>query len=157
MASNERRLQTRGVDWLKIALPDVMVVAVINEMPQTNGSDEERKANMIRMQLMKQMGLYPGTSDLFLFWPGRGIGEMNVRALETKDKSPQSINQEKFQKRWESMGGIYHIWRSLSELYELCLSWGLKPLVAPPGWVPVSKKQLLCNMYHQMMMDGLER
>lgn len=153
MASNERKLQTRGVDWLKIALPEIMVIAIINELPQTSGSDEERKANMIRMQLMKQMGLYPGAADLFLFKQGSSAGEMWVRALETKDKAPQSGNQIKFQSAWQKISGVYNIWRSLPELYELTISWGLKPLCQPPDMVPVTKRQLLGNMYHQMMID----
>lgn len=155
MASNERRLQTRGVDWLKLALPQVMVIAVINEIPQAGAqSDEARKANMIRMMLMKQMGLYPGCSDLILLW---NDGNLQIRFLETKDKAPQSVSQKKFEDRIRRLGGVYNIWRSLGELYELCLSWGLKPLCAPPGWVPETKKQLLQNMYHQVMMDLLPK
>lgn len=150
MASNERRLQTRGVDWLKLALPDVMVIAVINELPRTINSEEEAKTAMIRMMLMKQMGLYPGCSDLILLW---NDGALQIRFLETKDKAPQSVNQEKFQKRVESIGGIYNIWRSLDDLYSLVLNWGLKPVCAPPGITPVTKKQLMQSMYHQVMLD----
>lgn len=153
MASNERKLQTMGVNWLKLALPDIMVVAVINEIPQSGWSEEEQRINMIRMVLMKQMGLYPGCCDLFLFKQGSTPGELWVRALETKDKASQSSKQVAFQKHWESIGGIYHIWRNLTELHDLCVSWGLKPIVAPPATTPLSKKQLMGNMMHQFMLE----
>lgn len=150
MSSNERRLQTRGVQWLKSALPNVMVVAVPNEDPIAARTEDEVKTKIIRIQLLKSMGMYPGAADMFLFW---NDGVLQVRALETKDKAPQSRNQKKFQAHWEKIGGIYHIWRTLPELYDLCVSWGLKPVVAPPGWVPATRKQMQANMYHQIMMD----
>jgi len=151
MSSNERRLQTQGVNWLKMALPQVMVIAVINELPQTNGSDEERHANMIRMQIMKGMGLYPGCSDLILLW---NDGAMQIRFLETKDKAPQSVNQRAFQLRLEWLGGVYHIWRSIPELESLCRSWGLKPAApAPSGGTPHNRKQLQANMLHELNLE----
>lgn len=103
---------------------------------------------------MKAAGLYPGAADLILLW--NDGEEMQVRFVETKDKSSQSKNQKDFQKRLEDIGGIYNIWRSLTELYELTISWGLKPIVAPPSITPHSKKALMYNMYHQFMLDSVE-
>lgn len=152
MSSNERKLQTMGVSWLKMALPNVLVIAVINELPQTSwATDEERKANLIRMTLMKAMGLYPGAADLILLWQANGL---QIRFLETKDKAPQSIAQKEFQKRLEGIGGIYYIWRSLPELEALCRSWGLIPAApVPKGATPATKKQLKFNMLHELRME----
>lgn len=161
LSSNERRVQTMGVTWLKTTLPHVVVIAVINELPRTRIPDGfpkevyeyEEKAALIRMTLMKQMGLHPGASDLILLWnDGRTL---QIRFLETKDKSSQSVNQEKFQKRIEGIGGIYHIWRTLPELEALCRSWGLEPATpTPKGATPLSRKQLMGSMMHEFMMEN---
>lgn len=154
MSSNERRLQTAGVNWLKMAVPEVMVMAVINELPQAGKqTEEERKVNMIRMMLMKQMGLYPGAADILLFKAGPERGTMWVRALETKDKAPQSASQVRFQKHWESIGGYYRIWRSLTELHDICVEWGLTPVVKPPDYMPTSKSHLIAGMLHNFYME----
>lgn len=159
--SAERKLQTKGVQWMNMTMPAVLVIAVINELPQTSWGPEfseelrerERKANMIRMTLMKGMGLYPGAADLIVLWnDGR---ELQVRFLETKDRTPQSVNQEKFQKRLEAIGGVYRIWRSLPELEDICRSWGLVPaMTAPKGTLPVTKKDLLCDILHQFNIEN---
>lgn len=161
MASHERRLQTMAVTWLKTTLPHVLVIAVINELPQTAWGPDfteefkaaERRANMIRMTLMKAMGLYPGAADLILLWnDGK---QLQIRFLETKDKAPQSGPQKDFQKRLESIGGIYHIWRTLPELEALCRSWGLLPATpTPKGSTPLTKKQLMANMLHEFNMEN---
>lgn len=163
-ASQERRLQSMAITWFKTALPHVMVIAIINEMPRTRIPEGlpnevvniireyEEKAALIRMMLMKQMGLYPGAADLLILWWDK---KLEVRFLETKDKAPQSKNQKDFQKRLESIGGIYHIWRSLPELEALCRSWGLLPAApTPKGATPLSKKQLMANMMHEFNMEN---
>lgn len=150
MSSNERRLQTHGVSWLKMALPEIMVIAVINELTRFGGEDEAKTA-MIRMQMMKAAGLYPGCADLILLW---NDGALQIRFLETKDKSNQSVNQKAFQARLESLGGSYSIWRSLPELEALCRSWGLKPAApTPKGEMPLTRKQLQANMLHELRLE----
>lgn len=154
--SQERKLQTRGVQWLNMTLPHVMVIAVINEIPQTRSENEqererEARANMIRMVLMKQMGLYPGAADLIILWDS---GKLEIGFLETKDKAPQHKNQRDFQKRLESIGGRYRIWRSLPELEAICHEWGLVPAApSPKGATPLNKKQLIFNMTHEQNMQ----
>lgn len=162
-ASQERKLQSMGVTWLKTTLPQVMVIAIVNELPRTRIPEGlspevvntireyEEKAALIRMTLMKSAGLYPGASDLILLWHDK---VMQIRFLETKDKAQQHKNQKDFQKRLESIGGIYHIWRSLPELESLCRSWGLLPATpVPKGTTPLTKKALMGGMMHEFMME----
>ncbi len=160
--SKERKLQTRGVQWLKANFGDrgdLLIIAVINEMPRiitaTTEEEKERvnKMYMVIGTLMKAMGLYSGAADLFLFRRGSAPGEMKVLALETKVDAPQSASQEKFQAHWESIGGIYHIWRSLEELHDIIVAWGLRPLGKAPSFVPETKQQLRNTMYMNAMAE----
>lgn len=164
--SKERKLQTRGVQWLKVNFgerKDLVIIAVINEMPRIiTAETEEEKERVAKMyiiigRLMLGMGLYPGAADLFLYRRGSTPGEMKVLALETKVDAPQSTKQEKFQSHWESIGGIYKIWRSLEELHDIIVAWGLEPLGKAPSFVPETKKQLMHSMYANAMAELWEK
>lgn len=155
MTSNETNLQTRGVDWLRMCLPDVMIVAVPNEMasaiPRQVPDEIAHNIRMARIVKLKGMGMYPGAPDIFIFWASDG--GLQVGALETKDKAPQSGNQVKFEKHWNKIGGRYAIWRSLEQLQTICESWGLKPAFNTPDFTPTSRTQMKTALYHQAMMD----
>lgn len=151
--SEERRLQMAGVNWIKVALPNVIVIAVSNEQQSYGRTEEEKKTNMIRMKLLKDIGLYVGAADLFIYWSGGRKGLMNVIAAETKYDTDQSPKQKDFQKDWERIGGDYYVWRSLKQLHEICVSRGLKPLCQPSVTTLGSKKQLTQNLYHEMNMS----
>ena len=172
MSSDERTLQCRGFEWLQASLPELLIISVPNEqgisMPpfpkevyavlrKYNLMDAVREAinkqRMITIQNLKRMGMKPGAADLLIFKKGDGGSIVCVGALETKDKAPQSVPQEKFQKEWEAIGGRYAIWRSLTELHDICVSWGLKPMLRPPGHTPTSKKMMQASTYHQFMLD----
>jgi hypothetical protein len=168
MSSDERTLQTRGVEYIKAACPSLMIVSIPNEqtmgMPYVGDKiyavlakaglldelkEQASKQRMIAIQNLKRMGMYPGASDILLF------SDTAEFALETKDKAPQSVNQEKFEKHWTSLGRKYAIWRSLTELHDILFSWGLNPQFRPPGYTPMSKKQMTCALLHEFYLDTL--
>lgn len=167
MTRPEQSLQTRGVEYIRYALPNVMVIAVPNEQAIIRPRFSERiyaliaKAGlldeldesistqrMIRIQAMKRMGMYPGCADLLLFWQ-----DGQFAALETKADTRQSVNQEKFQEAFEQLGGRYKIWHNLTELHDALVSFGLNPITTPPDYLPHNKKNMQAAMYHQMMLD----
>lgn len=58
----------------------------------------------------KRMGVLPGVADYLAFPSGRSA------AIELKDdEGKQSIDQIKFQKRWEDAGNLYFLVRTLEE------------------------------------------
>lgn len=155
--AHERQLQTAGVNWLKMALPELLVIAIPNEQVAFGRTEEEQKTNMIRMKLMKDAGLYPGAADLILFKKtDLAKGLMWVRFLETKDKTPQSKNQKNFQQEVEDRNGIYAIWRSLPELDAIIRGWGLSPLCEIPVSTHRSKRLVTQNMIRAVNMEGAE-
>lgn len=169
MKSQEHKLQKRGVEYIRMELPHVMVIAVPNEQAIIKPRFSDKIFNLImraglmkeledsiatqrvvRIQELKRMGMMPGAPDLLLFWQDSGL---QVAALETKDKAAQSVNQKKFEAAWEAIGGRYRIWRSLPELYDALLSFGLNPKTCPPNYVPRTQKDLICDMMHLMQVD----
>lgn len=172
MKSQEHKLQKRGVEYIKMMLPHVMVIAVPNEQAIMKPRFSEKifalimraglmkeledsiaTQRVVRIQELKRMGMMPGAADLFLFWQDNGL---QVAALETKDKAAQSVNQKKFETAWTAIGGRYRIWRSLPELYDALLSFGLNPKTPPMNWVPHTKAQMTQGIYHNMLMQDAE-
>lgn len=168
MSSDERTLQTRGVEYIRAACPGLMIISIPNEqamgtpyvgdkiyaMLAKHGlldelKEQAAKQRMIVIQNLKRMGMYVGASDILLF------SDNEEFALETKDKAPQSVHQEKFQKDWESRGRKYAIWRTLTELHDILVSWGLNPQLRPPGYTPTTKKQMTCGLLHQFYLDTM--
>lgn len=166
-SSDERKLQTRGVEYIRYTLPHVMVVSVPNELPQP--SLPERIFNMVKkfgmldewleslqtqriitIQNMKRMGMFPGAADLFIFW-NHGNG-LQIGALETKDKAPQSKNQEKFETAFTKLGGRYQIWRTLPELQRILEGWGLVPIANAPRSVPYTRARMQGTLIEDMML-----
>jgi hypothetical protein len=137
-----------------MCLPDVIIVAVPNEMasaiPRQIPEEIANKIRMARIVKLKGMGMYPGAPDMFIFWQDSGL---QVGALETKDKAPQSVNQVKFENHWNKIGGRYAIWRNLEQLQKICESWGLKPVFNTPNFTPASRPQMKTALYHQAMLD----
>jgi hypothetical protein len=63
---------------------------------------------------LQRMGVLPGVADFLCFTPSRKI------AIELKDQDgDQSKDQEKFEKRWRSLGGEYHLCRTLENFKSL--------------------------------------
>lgn len=154
MTSNESNLQTRGVDWLRMCLPHVMVIAIPNEMasaiPKEIDRETAKKIRFARIQKLKGMGMRNGAADILIAWSDNGI---QTGMLETKDLAPQSKNQRDFERDWKKIGGRYAIWRTLDELQKICESWGLKPAFNTPPFTPVSRPQMKTALYHQAMLD----
>lgn len=150
--SQESNLQTRGVDWLRMCLPRVVIIAIPNEwaaaVPKELPNAKERR--MARIQKLKGMGMCVGAGDILIAWDDNGL---QTGMLETKDLAPQSVNQVKFEKDWTKIGGRYAIWRSLEELQKICELWGLKPVFNTPNFTPTSRPQMKTALYHQAMLD----
>jgi hypothetical protein len=166
MSSDEITLQTRGIEYIKAACPNLMIISIPNEQAMgtpyvgdkiyallaKHGLIEElkehaHKQRMITIQKLKRMGMYVGASDILLF------SDKEEFALETKDKAQQSVNQEKFQKHWESLGRKYAIWRTLTELHDILKEWGLNPQFRPPCYTPSTRKQMTCALLHEFYLD----
>lgn len=63
---------------------------------------------------LQRMGVLPGVADFLCFTPSRKI------AIELKDEAgEQSKEQERFEKRWRSLGGEYHLCRTLENFKQL--------------------------------------
>jgi hypothetical protein len=70
----------------------------------------ERKGSIGAVMHFKRLGVRPGVADWLVFSPGRAV------AIELKDdKGEQGANQEIFQKKWEAIGNLYFLVRTLEE------------------------------------------
>ncbi len=71
---------------------------------------------------LKQLGVVAGVADLLLVWRG-GFG-----FIELKRQAGQSSPvQRKFQGFCMSIGVKYEIARSVKDVHEICIKWGLTP------------------------------
>lgn len=70
----------------------------------------ERKGSIGAVMHFKRMGVRPGVADWLAFPPGRAV------AIELKDdEGEQDANQKIFQKKWEAVGNLYFLVRTLTE------------------------------------------
>lgn len=144
----ERKLQIAAVNWLKMALTDWLVISIPNEQGYHAKTDEEKKQQMIRMELLKKMGLRPGAADLLLFGAAVDPGTLRVVALETKwEMNGQNDNQIQFEKDWKKIGGEYFVYRSLEELYQILLSQNIRPACPPPIQIEDSKHHIRLSFW----------
>jgi len=89
------------VQWVRKTHPSLLIFHVANE----------RKAPVQYHLKLKRLGVLKGVAD-FLVFPldGRKI------AIELKDnEGVQDAEQIKFQRRWESTGGLYFIVRTVED------------------------------------------
>lgn len=102
----------KGKSIIKVAapFPDLLWTFVANE-----GRDAASGAKFQRF------GVRRGVADFMLWWPnGKG-------AIELKFESgKQSAYQKDFQYRFEQVGGYYAVCRSVKEVRDTLISWGLE-------------------------------
>lgn len=98
--NDETCLQHHAWQWAQKAHPELLIFHVANE----------RKGSIGMAMHFKRLGVLAGVADFLAFPPGRSV------AIELKDdKGTQNADQEKFQKRWEAVGHLYFVCRTLEQ------------------------------------------
>lgn len=98
---SENEIHMKAWAWCQKAHPSLLIFHVANE----------RKAPVQYHLKLKRLGVLKGVAD-FLAFPvdGRKI------AIELKDgKGVQDADQIKFQRRWEHIGGLYFVARTVAD------------------------------------------
>lgn len=98
--NDETCLQLHCWQWVKKAYPTLLIFHVANE----------RWAPVQYHMKLKRMGVLKGVAD-FLAFPGHVSAAVELK----DDEGEQEPEQIRFQKRWEAMGGVYIIVRTLAE------------------------------------------
>jgi hypothetical protein len=89
------------VQWVRQVHPGLLILHVANE----------RKAHVQYHIKLKRLGVLKGVAD-FLVFPLDG----RKFAIELKDEEgTQDADQIKFQRRWETTGGLYFIARTVMD------------------------------------------
>lgn len=107
---------------------------------------------------MKAFGVIRGIPDLLLFFGT--VEQPKFGAIELKSaKGKLSEYQVGFKEQWERRGGLYAICRTVAEVEDAVVSWGLKPSFRGPKYLSNNTtKQMRMMAYNQIMMEiGRER
>ena len=112
--SEESRLQTEAFVWLWNTYPETrgLFFTVMNE---TNPRHMNRKEQVILGAIRRMRGVVAGVSDGVLLMPNGKYHFCCAEAKTTSANSRQSDAQKEFQRRVESVGGYYFIYRTLDE------------------------------------------
>ena len=107
----ERQLQAQFVEWFRYQYPQfVRLLVCIPNGVLLPGNSKQRA---IMGRRLKEEGLLPGASDLFLFIPS---GELHGMAIELKTRTgTQSDEQKAFEAAMLEQGYGYVMPRSLNE------------------------------------------
>lgn len=120
-SQQEYKLQRAVVDYLKTAVPHVLVTHA--------GKGKSKKDGMF----LKRMGYRAGTPDLLLWWD-TPLGEGTITAAGIELKAPDgriSDEQDTFDFLFRRMGGLFACCKSKAEVHRHLLNWGLSPLHGP--------------------------
>lgn len=133
----EAKLQIAVINYIRMAFPDVLVLAV------PNGG----KRSMIEAAMMKKMGVLAGVSDLLLFWQG-GYGAIE---LKRPDKAARmSENQIGFAEAWQQRGGKFACCNSLDGVEAALKQWGLATRYKTPPMEKSGRNMLMQVAQHEM-------
>lgn len=78
----------------------------------------------------KQMGVRPGVADLLFWWVDKSELPWNLLcgAIELKiGKGRQGNDQNRFASSFGDNGGFYAICKSVKDVHDTLIKWGLKP------------------------------
>lgn len=137
-ANEEAKLHIAVVQYLNYSCPKLMFFHCPN-----GGSRDIREAAML-----KKMGVKSGVADLLLFWRG-GMGALELKSL----KGSMSDNQKKFRTAWIQRGGNYSLCRSMNDVEQAVIGWGLEPKFRIPSSTERSGRQML----QMAVFDALHR
>jgi hypothetical protein len=102
--SSEHEVHLLAWQWVQKTHSDLLIFHV------PNGGNR----NLQEAIKFKRMGVLPGVADFLMFVRGSDV------AIEMKDgNGKQSEAQVAFQKRWEALGKVYLIARSLKEFQKI--------------------------------------
>jgi hypothetical protein len=100
----ENALHLHACQWLRKHIFGLLIFHVPN--------GEHRHIAVAKK--LQRMGVLPGVADFLCFTSSRKI------AIELKDQDgEQSKDQEKFETRWQKIGGEYHLCRTLEDFKQL--------------------------------------
>jgi hypothetical protein len=131
---SESKLQVSFINWMRSALPDVLVWHTYNE----------NAVNQIQGKIRKDRGVLAGVHDNCILY-----GEGKFATLELKDPDkPKSANrysekQQAFAERLDKFGIPHACCQSGEQIEAYILSLGLKPKYPFPRSLDSSKKQML--------------
>lgn len=122
---SETKLHIAVANWLKEACPFLLWTH-----PANQGRSPQEGAKL------KKMGVLAGTPDL-IFWHEGWFG-----AIELKTNTGLSDVQKRFKERFIAAGGKYATCKSVKDVYDTLVLWGVKPYVYQMKEPPPTKQEL---------------
>lgn len=144
MDLSESLLQVSFINWMRAALPQVLVFHVYNE----------NAINAIQGKIKKDRGVLAGVHDNHLVWTGR-----NYATIELKDpEKPKSANkysdpQKGFAEGLDRAGFPHACCQNGDQIETAIRSFGLKPAFRFPVSLDSSKRQMM----QQQVMEAMYR
>jgi hypothetical protein len=116
LKQKESDLAKTVFDYLQLAKPSALYFHVPNE----------RNSSPRNMKFLKARGLLPGVADL-IFMSGQGVSCIELKV----SGNYQSPSQKEFQLRCFEHGVGYKVCRSVDEVRQVLVDWGLLTASAP--------------------------
>jgi hypothetical protein len=146
MASNrdngEALLQVAFINWMRSALPDVMVWHVYNE----------NSSNAIQGKIKKDRGVLAGVHDNHLVWAGRNFATIELKSPNKRpSEAKYSDKQQAFAERLDKAGFPHFCCQTGEQCEAAIRSLGLVPLFKFPISLASTGRQML----QQMVADAM--
>lgn len=132
--NKEYLLQIAFINWMRSALPEVMVWSVINENAE----------NAVQGAYFKKRGLLAGVHDCHLVWPGRNFATIELKSPDKRpSESKYSDTQKAFSERLDKCGFPHACCQNGEQIESAIRSFGLEPKYPFPRSLSSSQKQML--------------
>lgn len=118
----EAKIQSESYQWFHNTFPQYRGLLFACTNQNERSGDISKKAQQISGAMRRNMGVYPGVSDLICLIPR---GKYHGLMLECKTETGrQSLQQIEWQREVELQGYFYAIFRSVEEFKEI-ITWYL--------------------------------
>lgn len=140
----EALLQVAFINWIRTALPDVLVWHVYNE----------NAANAIQGKIKKDRGVLAGVHDNHLVWADRNYATIELKSPEkAASQVKYSDTQQSFAERLDKVGFKHACCQNGEQIEAVIRGWGLLPKYSFPRSLAATGSQ----MFRRLVADELYR
>lgn len=152
--SGEALLQVAFINWMRTALPDVLVWHVYNETGRNSRDANSEKWAAIQGKIRKDRGVLAGVHDNHLVWAPGCFATIELKSPnKAASQSKYSDKQQAFAERLDKVGFKHACCQSGEQIEATLRGWGLLPRYSFPRSLAATGSQ----MFRQLVADELWR
>ena len=140
--NGEAKLQVAFINWMRVALPHVLVWHVYNETGRDSHGAQDDQWAAIEGKRKKDRGVLAGVHDNHLAWPGRNFATIELKS-PNKKYAAYSDSQARFAKRLDACGFPHFCCQTGQQIEAAIRSLGLVPLYEFPRALTSTKRHMM--------------